>query len=64
MKKNHNIKVAVDQLEYASKRPGVVGYVEASEKLMNEMKKMFNGFKYRCKRNLKQSNINNARCYK
>ena len=32
-------KVAVDQLEYASKRPGVVGYVEASEKLMNEMKK-------------------------
>lgn len=32
-------KVAVDQLEYAQKRPGVVGYVEASEKLMNEMKK-------------------------
>ena len=32
-------KVAVDQLEYASKRPSVVGYVEASEKLMNEMKK-------------------------
>ena len=32
-------KVAVDQLEYASKRHSVVGYVEASEKLMNEMKK-------------------------
>ena len=32
-------KVAVDQLEYASKRPSVVGYVEASEKIMNEMKK-------------------------
>lgn len=32
-------KTAVDQLEYASKRPGVVGYVEASEKLMNELKK-------------------------
>lgn len=32
-------KVAVDQLEYASKRPSVVGYVEASEKLMDEMKK-------------------------
>lgn len=32
-------KVAADQLKYASKRPGVVGYVEASEKLMNEMKK-------------------------
>lgn len=32
-------KVAVYQLEYASKRPSVVGYVEASEKLMNEMKK-------------------------
>ncbi len=36
---NPQYKVAVDQLEYASKRPGVVGYVEASEKLMNEMKK-------------------------
>ena len=57
-------KVAVDQLEYAQKRPGVVGYVEASEKLMNRNEKMFNGFKYRCKRNFKQSNINNARCYK
>lgn len=32
-------KVAADQLEHAAKRPGVVGYVEASEKLMNEMKK-------------------------
>lgn len=32
-------KVAADQLKNSSKRPGVVGYVEASEKLMNEMKK-------------------------
>lgn len=32
-------KVAADQLEYASKSAGVVGYGEASEKLMDELKK-------------------------
>ncbi len=30
---------AAKQLEHASQRPGVVGYVEATEKLMNEMRK-------------------------
>lgn len=38
-KEKPQYSTAAKQLEYASQRPGVVGYVEATEKLMNEMKK-------------------------
>ncbi|RDY27473.1 ABC transporter substrate-binding protein [Romboutsia weinsteinii] len=38
-KEKPQYEVAVKQLEYSAKRPGVVGYVEATEKLMDEIKK-------------------------
>ena len=38
-KEKPQYSTAYKQLEYAFQRPGVVGYVEATEKLMNEMKK-------------------------